>query len=123
MKETQRLENNAREAKIAADAVAKYKESVLLEQQLAVADEETSRQTLADNAKKAQTAMSAWATQEAINKKAADFYFQFGQNPLAQLETVPVLTETPSTRVHLHKIRFGINHVLIQQWVHHNTLR
>ena len=59
MKETQRLENNAREAKIAADAVAKYKESVLLEQQLAVADEETSRQTLADNAKKAQTAMSA----------------------------------------------------------------
>ncbi len=33
MKESQRLEDNAREAKIAADAVAKYKESVILEQQ------------------------------------------------------------------------------------------
>ena len=32
-KETQRLEKNAREAQIAADAVAQYKESVLLEQQ------------------------------------------------------------------------------------------
>jgi hypothetical protein len=54
IQETQRLENNAREAQIAADAVAKYKESLILEQKTADDEEIIKRQTIIDNAKKAQ---------------------------------------------------------------------
>jgi hypothetical protein len=92
IQETQRLEDNAREAKIAADAVAKYKESLILEQKAAEDEETIIRQTIIDNAKKAQEAR---AEQEALNNRASDFYFQSGQNPLAPIGNSPVIDRIP----------------------------
>lgn len=84
------MEDNAREAKI-ADAAAKYKYSLLLEQQSAETEHVISRQIAIDNAKKAQAAI-----------------------------TVLALIELPSTRAHLRKIHFRLKQGLIQLWVHHN---
>jgi hypothetical protein len=66
-----------------------------LEQQQAAAEEELIRQTLADNAKKAQAAMATRAEQEALNKRVTNFYFQSGQNPLAPIGTSPIIDRIP----------------------------
>jgi hypothetical protein len=63
-----------------------------LEQKTAEDEEAISRQTLIDNAKKAQAAR---AEQEALNKRATDFYLLSGQNPLAPIGNSPVIDRIP----------------------------
>lgn len=86
------MDDNAHEAKIAADAVAKYKESLMLQQQAAEVEEAISRQILIDNAKKAQAAR---AEQDVLNKRAINFYFKSGQNLLAPIGNSPSVDRIP----------------------------